>query len=283
MIRRLVRSVPPWVLLLAILVVTAVWSLIPLYGPTLPGTLRLGVVPGEDPAVLHRAFAPLADYLGRSVRRSGRVQVLDAGVLARGHGADLLLVAPGAVDRAGYEVLAWSKPVGRVRLRSPLLWVRSVDAPEDSLRVGYGDATLRDDANAGLAALLARGLPIDRDAVVVGSSPYRHDEILVLLGHGALDAVVVRREDLDRGFGAGLVDAGRVRIESLGEAPPRFVLLAGPSLSEPARRRIRTQALNLDHFRLNPNHGSAAAVTHALGQVGLGGFAPVEPFPNLRP
>ncbi|HKK70517.1 MAG TPA: hypothetical protein VKA86_04815 [Candidatus Krumholzibacteria bacterium] len=278
-----VRSLLPGSILLLVVLVTTVWALFPLHEPQLPGILHLGVIGGEDPPVLDRSFRPLVSFLGRSVRRSGVVQVLTAEEIDGGeHGADLLLVPPGRIQRDGYEVLAWTKPVGRVGVRTELVLVRRRGTVGEPLRLGLGDRDVLGGPAAGVRRLREGGMTVG-DEATVGTSPYCHDEMIAAFAHGAVDAIVVRRTDLDRALGAGLLEGETLRIESLGEASPRFALVAGPSLSEPARRELRSRALTLDHLRLNPNHGQAKAVALSLAHVGIGGFAPLEPFPNLRP
>jgi hypothetical protein len=277
------RSLVPGAILLAVVLVTTVSALFPLHEPRLPGTLHLGVIGGEDPPTLERSFRPLVSYLGRSVRRTGVIDVLTPEEIdGGGHGADLLIVPPGRIDREGYEVLAWTKPVGRVGTGNGLVLVRRQGSVEGRLRLGLGDRDVLGGPEDSARLLGERGLPVGTD-VVVGTSPYRHDEMIAAFAHGAVDAIVVRRTDFDGALGAGVLDGDTLRVEPLGEDAPRFALVAGPSLSIPARRELRTRALTLDHLRLNPNHGMANTVALSLGRVGIGGFAPVEPFPNLRP
>lgn len=277
-------QIPPWVILLAILLVTAAWSIFPLYSPRTPGTLRLGVIAGEAPADLERAFHPLVEFLGPSVRRSAETSVVTADQVAAGtHGADLLLVVADQQLPEGHEILAWAKPTGRVGIGTPWVLVTRTGPQDQAARWALGDRWVLGGPDAARAFLTERGLTLASTGPIVGHSPYRHLEVLALLRHGAVDRVVVRKEDLERAETAGLLEPDAIRVEVLSEPRPRFALVAAPSLSEPARRRLRARALDLDVLRLNPRAGLATAVANALGQAGLGGFAPTEPFPSLRP
>lgn len=276
--------VPPWVIFLAILLVTAVWSVFPLYSPRTPGTLQLGVVAGEDPAGLERAFGPLAEFLGPSVRRTGEVRVVSPAAIENGtHQADLLLVVPDQRLPKDHEVLAWTKPTGRTGIGTPLVLVSRVGPRTAPARWALGDRWVLGGADGARRMLTERGIALDEAPPVIGTSPYRHDEVIALLRHGAVDRIVVCQTDLERATASGRLRAADVRVEVLGPPRPRFSLVAGPSLSEPARRRIRARALDLDILRLNPRAGTAAAVAASMAQFGVNGFAPVEPFPSLRP
>lgn len=277
-------AVPPWVVLLAILVVTALWSLFPLYTPRTPGTLHLAVIDGEDPATLQRAFGPLADHLGRAVRRDGTVRAVSSTMIADGtHQADLLLVPHGHALAAGYELLAWAKEVGHVGSGTPLVLVSRRGRPDPEAAWALGDEGVLGGAEAAREALEDRGVILGPEPPMIGRSPYRHDEVLALLAHGSVERAVVRRADFDRNVAAGVLDPGSVRVEVLGRPMPRFALVAAPSLSEPARRRARARALTIDAQRLNPRNQTVRIVVTAQAQLGVGGFSPVEPFPSLRP
>jgi len=276
--------IPPWVILLAILLVTAVWSVFPLITPRTPGTLQLGVVAGEDPAGLRRAFGPLAAFLGPSVRRSGEVRVVSPESIEDGtHQADLLLVVADQRRPEDHVVLAWTKPTGRVGIGAPWVLVSRVGPQTDPARWALGDRWVLGGAEEAREFLSERGVALDEEPPVIGTSPYRHDEVIALLRHGAVDRIVVCQTDLERATASGRLHADDVRVETLGSARPRFSLVAGPSLSEPARRRLRARALDLDVLRLNPRAGVAATVAASMAQFGLSGFAPIEPFPSLRP
>ena len=277
-------SVPPWVVLLGILVVTAVWSLFPLYSPRTPGTLHLAVIEGEDPGTVQRAFGPLIEDLGRSVRRAGVVRIADREAIGDGtHAADLLLVTPDQPMPDDHEILAWTKPIGRIGLGTPLVLVTRRGQAGPEVRWALGDPSVLGGPEAAREDLEERGVALGEAAPIVGRSPYRHDEVIALLHHAAVDRIVVRRDDVERATAAGRLDPEAIRVEVLQPPSPRFALVASPSLSGPARRRLRARALDLDVLRLNPRNGSARAVANALGQLGLGGFAPTEPFPSLRP
>ena len=271
----------PWMVLVAAMFVTAGSALVPLHEPRLPGTLRVGVAGGEDPDALERAFGPFAAYLGQGLRRSGEVVVLDAEQLAAGTGADLLLVPGAALGEGAGPVLAWAKPVGRSGFRSTLVLVGPRGARGEPTVVALGDSLST--GGEGPARALLATVDVHPERIVVGPSSYRHEEALTLLRHGVVEAALVWRSAFDSAVAAGRLDPDRWFARELGEARPRLALVAGASLSDPARSRLRARALNLDHFRYDPRNAVAGTVMQGLAQLGIGGFAPVEPFPSLRP
>ena len=147
-----------------------------------------------------------------------------------------------------------------------------------------------DEISGGLEARLEALLFVAREplgvrrlADLLGEEPPALREAIAALVHGAFDLALIRETDLRRAVESGLIDLERFSYEPAGPAAPSFALLAGPRLSGRARNAAREAALNLDHYRFDRSQRRVAAVVAAMGQLGLSGFAPVEPLPALRP
>lgn len=273
--------IPPWILLVSVVLALSVSAMRPLHEPRLPGTLRVGVMAGEDPAVLARALGPLATYLGQSVRRSSAVVELSTPRAGQDDQAEVMLVPASGLDLDRRRILAWAKPVGRSGPRVAVVLVRRAGPDPQLASVALGDSTLLGGVERARALLAQSGLHPSQWRV--GSSVYRHQEALVLLHHGMVDGAVVRRTELDAVRARGWLPAPAWTVDELARPVPQLALVAGASLSSPARTRIRERALDLDHLRYSSRDAAVVAVLQGLAELGIGGFTPTEPFPSLRP
>lgn len=272
---------PAWVVLVTVVLVLTGSALLPMHEPRLPGTLRVGVAGGEDPAALERAVGPFADYLGLGLRRSAELVVLPISHGRPEERADLLLVPVSTLQPGSGQILAFTKPVGRSGARVTIVLARRADAGNDLRSVALGDTTLFGGPQAAAEVLAEAGVrPVHW---AIGSSVYHHDEALALLRHGTVDAAVVARTEWEAARARGWFSSAEWRATELGSPRPRLALVASASLSAPARRRIRERALNLDHLRHSSRDVAVEAALQGLAQLGIGGFAPTEPFPALRP
>lgn len=277
--KRLPLRFPPWILLVSVVLALSASALRPLHEPRLPGTLRVGVVAGESPAALERAFGPLSAYFGQSVRRSSALVRLSAGHAQDAQEADVMVVPAQGVDRS--RVLAWAKPVGRSGPRVAVVLVRRAGPDPVLQSIALGDSTLLGGVERARDLLAQSGHHPSEWRV--GASVYRHEEALVLLQHGVVDGAVVRRTELDLARSKGWLPAPEWTLDELAAPAPQFALVAGASLSSPARQRIRERALDLDHLRYSSRDALVGSVLQGLAELGIGGFTPTEPFPSLRP
>lgn len=279
-----------WILM-GLIVLTAVSAVFPDPSPKLPGTIRFGVLAGAGSARTVRAVTPLADYLGLTVRRTVVPVVADADELRGNRGDfDLVLIPSTLVSSwsAGSTVLAWAKPQGRSRARTRPFALYPRDAPWDERaapRVIFGDS-LTWSGGAGSDGFLAdhgfdRASAEGRTAH--GVNPYDHLEAVAALVHGAFDLAIVRDADLYEALATGLVDRARFAFGPAGPARGGFVLMAGPTLSDAARRRIREAVLNLDLYQYDEANHRVRSVLASLTLLGLAGFVPDEVLPSLRP
>lgn len=273
--------IPPWIFLVSVVLVLSASALRPLHEPRLPGTLRVGVIAGEDPAVVARALGPLATYLGQSVRRSSEVVEVPFRALGQDDEAEVMIVPAFGLDLDRTRVLAWAKPVGRSGPRVAVVLVRRAGPHPRLASIALGDSTVLGGVDR-TRELLARS-DLHPTEWRVGSSVYRHHEALVLLQHGLVDGAVVRRTELDAARARGWLPAPSWVLDELAAPAPQLALIAGASLSSPARARIRERALDLDHLRYSSRDAAVGAVLQGLAELGIGGFTPIEPFPSLRP
>jgi len=238
-----------------------------------PGTLRVGVLAAESPRRIDRAVGPLATWLANSTQRAGEVVAPGtAGVAELATRCDVMLVPEVEAQEIGSGLfLAWVRPIGVVGAREDLVVVA---AP------GH--------AASGLCAVPTAGLVPDLegaacDSIAIAGSPFSDRELLRAFVGGAYDAVLVRASVVADARLAGWFSERPSVIGGHAQGRSWLALVASPALDPSIRRRIQDSALNLDKYRLEPSHMRAAAVLHALAELGIGGFAPVESFPGLRP
>lgn len=270
-------------LLLGVLALS-VWSLWPGESAELPGMLRFGLYDGKGSLRTEQAVRPLVDYLGLAIRRSVRVSVFDDDVADERIQSCELLLLPAAFREnfPEFELLAHAKGHGRVgQLPRPVLVRTSDESRGGELIRGDAFAWRGDQELA--RALAERGFTSVLDDYDSGHDPYDHAEALVALAHGAYAAALVRDGDLAAALADGVLESDGMSSEILGSRGPAFVLLAKRSLSDGTRRNLRRAALELDHLRLDDASLRVQAVLSALAGLGIHGFVPVEPFPELRP
>lgn len=265
----------PTVVLVLVVLALAAGALVPwnFAGKSVPGTVRLGVLAAESPLRMERASGPLADWLAEGLGRSGEVVAPGTSGLAElERRCDVILVPePQARRLDASRVLTWVRPVGRAGVREDFVLVRGAEA-----------------TGAGLCAVAVEGvldaaITAEFDSLIVARSPFAERELLRAFVSRAFDAVVVRGSVLEDARVAGWLADRPAQITTVVGDWPWMALVASPSLDEKARRRLRDGALNLDKFRLDPSHSRAAAVLHALAEIGIGGFASAEPFAALKP
>ncbi len=277
-----------WVLFLLV-IVTAASTLVKVRHPDLPGTLRLGVVRTGTPQPVDQVLAPLARYLGQELHRHVVVEAIEPGKLKEALvDFDLALVPlHGDLKRSDVSLLAWAKPAGRSGWRSAFGILRSRDTPwppPPGSRLIFGDGQSWSGSRGCYAALRAWGWSEEeiRDAPR-GKDPFDHQSVIAALVYGAFDYAVVRESAVTAARRIRRLPAEGFVYTRVGQARGDFALVAGEGLSPAARKKVRVAALNLDHYRQDPARQGAGAASHALGELGLAGFAPDELLPDLRP
>ena len=268
----------------------AIWSAVPTRDVRLPGVLRVAVATGPGEFQTSRALAPLCDYLGLSVRRSMRpVSVLPEQLRAELSEYDLALIPSSwAQSWEGSEVLAWGKvrASGGFRSRPFVVTRRDHDWVETaSPRVIFGDRYTWAGYAGALDYLRERSFDAtdEGQSIAFGHNMYDHSEAIAALVHGAFDIAIVREADMRAALDAGLLRREAFAFEAAGELGVDFALVAGPSLSGGAKQSIREAALNIESLRYDKLSLRVKAVLGAMGQLGLEGFGPTEPFPAIRP
>lgn len=276
-----------WILS-ALILITAASTLLGVNRTSLPGTLRLGLLGSGGVISTEQSLQPLAEYLAVEVRRSVVVETIEAQALSEvSQDFDLALVPlHGELDADEVGVLAWAKPAGRsgweghptVLHHGDLPW-----PPAPGSRLAFGDAYTWTGCLAGQAELLRQGWPSEAiDGIPRGHDPYDHTPIIAALVYGGLDYVFVRESDVTAARNAGLLPRGEFISTRVGPARGDFALVAGEGLGEGARDQLEAAVLNLDHYRFDPSRLRASSAIHALGQLGLSGFAPPTVLPSLR-
>jgi ABC-type phosphate/phosphonate transport system substrate-binding protein len=278
-----------WVIA-ALVVGTAVSTLLPIAAAPPSGTLRLGVLVGPGQERTARAVAPLAEYLGSALRRVVGVEVTsDEQLRSHPEAYDLALLPTQLVSAwPSAEVLAWAnrcRPSG-ASCRPFVIFPR--DRPWNTVpspRVILGDRLTWAGGEGARAYFLKRGfrLPEDFGLVAYAANPYDHSEAIHALIHGAYDVAVAAEADVRAAAAAGLLDPARFESIAAGEAGNDFALVACASLPAKARRVARDAALNLDRFRFDPHNQRVAMVIEALQALGIEGFAPDVILPSLHP
>jgi ABC-type phosphate/phosphonate transport system substrate-binding protein len=279
-----------WILM-GLVVLTAVSAIFPRQSPRLPGVIHFGVLAGAGSARTERALKPLASYLGMHVRRA-IVPVVASSTSLRGNagGYDLALVPSTFVSSWGAksEVLAWAKHWGPSGARSQPYALHLRERPWHERarpRVILGDSLTWSGGVGSEDYLRSHGFDpaAAGDRVAHGVNPYDHEQAIAALVHGAFDLAVVRDTDLRGAVETGLVDRSRFAFGPAGPAEGGFVLVAGPTLSDSARRRVREAVLNLDLYQYDEANHRVRSILAALRPLGLAGFAPDEVLPSLRP
>jgi hypothetical protein len=266
-----VRFSPTIVLVLVVLALAGGALISRNFDGPVPGTLRLGVLAAESPRRTERSAGPLAAWLGQSVNRAGEVVAPGtAGLEELGDRCDVMLVPEAEVQRLDRErLLAWVRPLGVARIREDHRVVYS----------GRSDPPfLGAVATAGLVGSLEEARC---DSVVVAGSPFSERELLRALVSGGYGAVLARASVIEDARLAGWLNDPAI-VGAPIDSRPWLALVAAPGLDSDLRRKVQEAALNLDKFRLDPSRTRAASVIHALAELGIGGFAPPEPFATLR-
>lgn len=269
---RPVRFSPTVVLVLVVLALAA-GALVPLdCSNPVPGTLRVGVLAAESPSRMDRALGPFANWVAGATGRGGEVVAPGtSGLEELERRADLMFVPePQARRISAARILAWVRPVGRPGSREDLLLLHARDH-------GTGGV-----CGLAVADLIEETHLAEFDSVVVARSPFAERELLRAFVLGALDAVVVRASVVEDARGAGWLDDRPASSTTVAAEWPWLALVASSSLDSRTEASVRDAALNLDKYRLDPSHARAASVLHALAEIGIAGFAPVEPFAALR-
>jgi hypothetical protein len=191
-------------------------------------------------------------------------------------------------EEEGYEVLAWVKGPGLraeherpcVVFRADSLWLKSA-----SPRIILGDRWTWAGGLGAAEYLAKHGCPLSSAQVRwgYGQSAYDHLDAISAMVHGAFDLALARESDLKRAQEIGLVDEEGYRFEAVASPGGGMVLVAAPTLSRAARRQVRSAALSLDAYRFDPQHLMASSALTGLRTLGIEGFVPDHPFPNLRP
>jgi ABC transporter, phosphonate, periplasmic substrate-binding protein len=277
-----------WVLSMLVLV-TAASTLVEMRDPALPGTLRLGVLRPGDPRGVDLVLAPFAAYLGQEIHRRVVIEEIDPAAVEQASDLFDLALLPlhGAVKVEEVSVLAWAKSAGRSGWRSAVGVLRTRDVPwppEPGRRLIFGDAVTWSGYHGALEPLEGWGWSdAEIAASVRGKDPFDHQGAIASLVYGAFDYAVVREMDVYAAIRIGRLPRQGFVYTRVGEPRGDFALVAGTELSDAARNRVRDAALNLDHYRQDPSRLRAGAASHALGELGLSGFAPDELLPSLRP
>lgn len=267
------RIAPHWWLLAAVALLAAS-AVVPLSSPRLPGTLRLGVVDLDDPWLAERALQPLADHLGRAVRRSAEV-VATAGRGDTSGVADVYLeVASRVADPAA--LLAWVRPLGHSGASERVLLLSRRESRSGG-RLIVGDPGLAPSPEVLDEIRAAAGGPLE---LHFGRSVHAHDEAVVAFVHGAYDFALVRESAVNRARTRGILDDALHARRAVGSPVRALALVAGPTLSAPARRRLAEAALELEHLRLDQTHAAARAVLQGLERLEIAGFSPVTALPE---
>lgn len=276
-----------WILS-ALILLTAASTLLGVNRTRLPGTLRLGVMDSGGVVSADQGLRPLADYLGVEIRRSVVVERIAADELPHvGQDFDIALVPlHGELEADEVRLLAWAKPAGHSGWEGypTVLHHRDRDwPPPPGSRLAFGDAHTWTGRIAGKTELLRLGWsPEMVEELPCGHDPYDHTPIIAALVFGGLDYVFVRESDVTAARNAGLLPRGKFVSTRVGPARGDFALIAGDGLSEGAWDQLEAAVLNLDHYRFDPSRLRASSAVHALGQLGLSGFAPPTVLPSLR-
>jgi hypothetical protein len=267
-----VRFSPTVVLILVVLALAAGAVISRNFDGPVPGTVRLGILAAESPRRIERSAGPLAAWLGQSVNRAGEVVAPGTAGLAELAGrCDVMLVPEAEVQQLDRDrLLAWIRPVGVARVREDYRVVRSGRSAPPFLGAV---------ATAGLAGSLEEARC---DSIVVAGSPFSERELLRAVVSGGYDAVLVRASVIEDARLAGWLSDPASIVGPPVDSRPWLALVASPGLDSDLRRGVQEAALNLDKYRLDPSRTRAASVIHALAELGIGGFAPPEPFATLR-
>jgi hypothetical protein len=270
--------------LLAGVLVLALWSIAPVGDPAVPGILSFALLDGPGELLTESAVRPLCDYLGLAVRRGVQVHVVQEKALRERAAAFDLLLVPRVLLPAlpQHQVLAWARGHGRLgQAAQPVLVRRRASGRQHQLILGDAISWRDDEAMAN--GLRARGIEESPRAAASGHDVYDHSEALAAFAHGAYSAALVRDGDYVRALRDGVLDSGSIETELLGPPEHAFALVAGPRLSQRMQREVREAALELDHLRFEDASLRGQLVLAALSRLRIDGFAPVEPFPSLRP
>jgi ABC-type phosphate/phosphonate transport system substrate-binding protein len=278
-----------WILF-GLVVAAALSTFLPWHDPELPGSLQLTVLEGGGTMKTARAVRPLCEYLSQQLRRSVVPKVVTASELQEELAKARLFLLPASLlaDSSRFTILARAKGPGLDAAydRPYLLFPRGKRWFEmEKPRLILGDSWSWMGGKGAKEYLAAHGHTLEAGFSVVdaGHNVYDHEEAICAVVHGAYDLAVVRESDLRLAIEEGIIDPRRFGFGPAGPAGGGIVLAAAPSLSLSAQRSLRSAALNLDTFRFDNKHLPAALALSGLALVGIEGFVPDHPFPNLRP
>ncbi len=284
-----VGEVGTWVIF-GLVVIAALSTFLPWHDPQLPGSVQLTVLEGGGRTRTLRAVKPLCEYLSQQLRRSVVPKVVTASELPGELSKARLFLLPATLlaDSTGFEILARAKGPGLdAAYERPYLvfpqgkrWFELAKP-----RLILGDSWSWMGGKGASKYLADHGHPLDSgfSEVASGHDVYDHEEALCALAHGGYDLAIVRESDLRRAIEDGIIDPKRFSFGPAGPPGGGIVLAAAPSISNAARRSLRSAALNLDAFRFDNKHMPAALALSGLALLGIDGFVPDRPFPNLRP
>jgi phosphonate transport system substrate-binding protein len=227
------------------------------------GALRLGVVPLESPALMHRRFTPLAEYLGRALGRPVELKVaLDFSEAVRDLGegnTEFAFLTPStyiqAHGRHGVTLVATALRRGRPFQRSVI--VRRRDSALRNLTDLAGRTFAFGDVNSTSSHIVPRAMLLEAGVPVEKLESYGH------LGHHDAVAAAVLRGDYDAGAVMESVAArGEAEgLTALATSPPipEFNICAARDLPAATRESLRRALLALSR-----SEAAGAAVLEAL-------------------
>ena len=236
------------------------------------GALRFGVVPLESPALMHRRFTPLADYLGRHVGRPVELKValdFDEAVRDLGEGrTQFAYLTPStyvlAHRRFGATLLVTALRRGQPFQHAAIICRR--DARLQSLADLKGRSFAFGDVNSTSSHIVPRAMLLDAGVPVELLGSFDH------LGHHDAVAAAVVRGDYDAG---AVMESVAARYEAEGlmtlvQSPPipEFNICAARELPGDVRDALRGALLSLGR-----DGGEGSAVLETL-YADYTGFAP---------
>jgi len=213
------------------------------------GALRLGVVPLEAPAMMHRRFTPLAEYLGRALGRPVELKValdFDEAVRDIGEGrTQFAYLTPStyvlAQRRFGTTLLVTALRRGKPFQHSVIICRR--DARLQTLADLRGRTFAFGDVNSTSGHIVPRAMLLEAGVPVEELASFDH------LGHHDAVAAAVLRGDYDAG---AVMESVAAQYESEGlvavvRSPPipEFNICAARDLPADVRESLRSALLSI--------------------------------------
>jgi len=238
------------------------------------GALRFGVVPLESPALMHRRFTPLAEYLGRALGRPVELKVahdFSEAVRDLGEGrTQFAYLTPStyvlAHQRFGATLLVTALRRGKPFQHSAIICRR--DARLRTLEDLRGRSFAFGDVNSTSSHIVPRAMLLEAGVAVDQLGSFEH------LGHHDTVAAAVVRGDYDAGAVMESV-AAQYEVEglmTLVQSPPipEFNICAARELPADVQEALRRAliALTLD--------GGAGTVVLGALYTDYTGFAPAK-------